>query len=126
MTARLETLTLMAGFDLPVRAIRDQIASALDVIVQMARLRDGSRRVTNISEVVGIEDGVIALHEIFAFDYAAGIDTNGRFRGKLHPVGTPPRALDRLVEAGVNVPLALFAGEPAVGPRPPPRPRARR
>jgi pilus assembly protein CpaF len=122
VTARIETMTLMAGFDLPVRAIRDQIASAIDLIVQMARFRDGSRRVTNITEVTGMEDDAVALQEVFAFDYAAGIDSDGRFRGTLHPVGTPPRVLDRLAEAGVHVPTALFAEPPPVRPKP----RARR
>ena len=71
----------MAGIDLPVRAIREQVAGALDLIVQQARLKDGTRRITAITEVVGMEGDVITLQDLFTFDFAAGRDETGRFRG---------------------------------------------
>ncbi len=124
--ARIETMTLMAGFDLPMRAIRDQIASALDIIVQLSRMRDGSRRVTHISEVHGLEGDTIVLQDVFVFDYSAGVDANGRVRGSLHPTGIPPRALERLEEAGVHLKPSLFTEEPEPpAPAPPARARAR-
>ena len=79
--SRLETLVLMAGVDLPVRAIREQVAGAVDLVIQQARLKDGSRRVVAISEVVGMESDVITMQDIFTFNYGAGRDENGRFRG---------------------------------------------
>ena len=81
--ARLETLVLMAGFDLPVRAIREQMASAIDLIVQISRLRDGSRRVTHITEVQGMEGDIITLQDMFLFDWHAGVDENGKYKGTL-------------------------------------------
>ena len=89
--ARLETLVLMAGIALPVRAIRDQVSSAIDVIVQQARLKDGTRRVTAITEVEGMESDVITLQDLFTFDYGAGRDENGRFRGRLVSTGLRPK-----------------------------------
>src|SRR5437660_4425934 len=85
--ARIETLTLMAGFDLPVRAIREQVASAVDLIVQLSRLRDGSRRVTHVTEVDGMEGERITLQDIFLYDFNAGVDSSGRHRGELYPTG---------------------------------------
>ena len=87
--SRLETLVLMAGMDLPLRAIREQIASAVDVIVQIGRLSDGTRRVTHVTEVQGMEGDLITLQDAFVFDYSAGVDENGRFRGRRHPDGRP-------------------------------------
>ena len=89
--ARLETLVLMAGFDLPVRAIREQIASAIDCIVQLTRLRDGTRRITHITEVQGMEGDVITLQDIFLFDFGMGVDEHGKFRGHLKATGTRPK-----------------------------------
>ena len=74
--ARLETLVLMAGMDLPLRAIREQIASAVDVIVQLTRLRDGTRRVTHVTEVQGMEGETVTLQDAFVFDYSAGVDAD--------------------------------------------------
>ena len=76
--ARLETLVLMAGMDLPLRAIREQIASAVDVIVQLTRLRDGTRRVTHVTEVQGMEGETVTLQDAFLFDYSAGVDAHGQ------------------------------------------------
>ena len=101
--ARLETMVLMAGVDLPVRAIREQVAGALDLIIQQARLKDGSRRITAISEVVGMEGEIITLQDIFTFDFSAGRDENGRFRGQLISTGLRPRFLQDLADQGVEV-----------------------
>lgn len=101
--SRLETLTLMAGFDLPVRAIREQMASAIDVIIQIARLRDGSRRVTHITEVQGMEGDVITLQDVFLFDYSAGVDDSGRYRGTLKPTGIRPKFAEKLTSEGIKL-----------------------
>ena len=79
--SRIETMTLMAGMDLPVRVIREQMASALDLIVHLTRLRDGTRRVTHVSEVMGMEGDVVVLQDIYTFDFGMGIDEDGTFRG---------------------------------------------
>ncbi len=106
--ARLETMVLMAGMDLPVRAIREQMSSAVDVIVQLARLRDGTRRITQITEVTGMEGDVITLQDLYAFDYRAGQDAYGRFTGELRSTGLRPRFLDRLAEQGIPIQTELF------------------
>jgi pilus assembly protein CpaF len=107
--ARLETLVLMAGMDLPLRAIREQIASAIDVIVQLSRLRDGTRRVTAVTEVQGIEGQTVTLQDAFLFDYSAGVDASGRFLGRTVPTGVRPRFADRFDELGVRLPPRAFA-----------------
>jgi len=107
--ARIETLTLMAGFDLPVRAIREQVASAVDLIVQLTRLRDGSRRVTHITEVDGMEGEKITLQDIFLFDFAAGLDPNTRkHRGRLEPTGVRPAFSEKLEDTGVEMGANIF------------------
>ena len=80
--ARLETMVLMAGMDIGVRAVREQIASALDLIVHQSRLKDGTRRMTHVTEIAGMEGDIITLQDIFLFDYSAGIDEEGRFLGE--------------------------------------------
>lgn len=107
--ARLETLVLMAGFDLPVRAIREQMASAIDVIVQLSRLRDGTRRVTHITEVQGMEGDVITLQDVFLFDFAAGVDENGRFRGQLQATGVRPKFATKLADLGIRLGPEVFS-----------------
>ncbi|NLA35089.1 MAG: CpaF family protein, partial [Actinobacteria bacterium] len=107
--ARLETLVLMSGFDLPVRAIREQTAGAVDMIVQLSRLRDGSRRVTHITEVQGMEGDVITLQDVFLFDFAAGVDENGRFRGQLKPTGVRPRFVEKLADQGIRLGPEVFS-----------------
>ena len=107
--ARVETMVMMAGFDLPVRAIREQTSSALDVILQQSRLKDGSRRVTAITEVVGMEGDIITLQDIFRFDFGAGFDEAGRVRGELRPTGLRPRFLDHLADHNVHVDPTVFA-----------------
>jgi pilus assembly protein CpaF len=106
--SRLETMVLMAGVDLPVRAIREQVAGALDLIIQQARLKDGSRRIVAISEVVGMEGEVITLQDLFTFDYSAGRDEAGRFRGQLVSTGLRPKFTQDLQDLGVELPPALF------------------
>jgi pilus assembly protein CpaF len=106
--ARLETLVLMAGMDLPLRAIREQIASAVDVIVQLTRLRDGTRRVTHVTEVQGMEGETVTLQDAFLFDYSAGVDASGRFLGKPVPTGVRPRFTDRFVEMGIPLSPRVF------------------
>jgi pilus assembly protein CpaF len=111
--ARLETLVLMAGMDLPLRAIREQVSSAVDLIVQVTRLRDGSRRVTHVTEVQGMEGDIVTLQDVFLFDYSAGMDTQGRFLGKPIPTGIRPRFLDRFAELGIGVSPAVFGADMA-------------
>jgi pilus assembly protein CpaF len=106
--SRLETMVLMAGLDLPVRAIRDQVASAIDLIIQQARLKDGSRRITAISEVIGMEGEIITMQDLFTFDYAAGRDEQGRFRGGLISTGIRPKFTQDLADVGIELPLHLF------------------
>jgi pilus assembly protein CpaF len=106
--SRLETMVLMAGVDLPTRAIREQASSALDLIVHQARLKDGTRRMTSICEVTGMESEVITLQELFAFDFHAGVDERGRFVGTLHSTGIRPTFLSRLADQGIAVPNSLF------------------
>jgi pilus assembly protein CpaF len=110
--ARLETMVLMAGLDLPVRAIREQVASAIDLIVHQERLRDGSRRVTHVTEVLGMEGDVVTTQDLFVFDQRAGLDENGRHTGSLRWTGLRPRLLDGLGNAGIPVPPGLFEGAP--------------
>ena len=107
--SRLETMVLMAGMDLPVRAIREQIASAVDLIVQQSRLRDGTRRITHITEVTGMEGDVVSLQDMFVFDFRAGQDEYGRLRGGLSSTGLRPASCDRLADAGIAMPRGVFA-----------------
>ena len=106
--ARIETLTLMAGFDLPIRAIREQVAAAVDVIVQLSRLRDGSRRVTHITEVDGMEGDKITLQDVFLFDFHAGLDANGRHQGRLEPTGVRPGFAEKLEDTGITLGAEVF------------------
>jgi pilus assembly protein CpaF len=110
--SRLETITMMAGMELSNKAIREQIASALQLIVYQARLKDGSRRFTHVTEVAGMEGEVITLQDIFLFDYSSGVDEEGRFKGRLKSTGLRPKFLDKLAERGVYVEPELFALEP--------------
>ena len=99
----------MAGVDLPIRAIRDQVASAVDLIIQEARLKDGTRRIVAITEVNGLEGDIITLQDLFTFDYSAGRDETGRFLGSLKSTGLRPKFATRLQDLGVELPLAAFA-----------------
>jgi pilus assembly protein CpaF len=106
--ARLETLVLMAGMDLPLRAVREQVASAVDVIVQISRLRDGTRRITHVTEVQGMEGDKVTLQDAFLFDYTGGTDLNGRIIGRAAPTGVRPRFTQRFEELGIAVSPRVF------------------
>ncbi|MFA5891308.1 MAG: CpaF family protein [Actinomycetota bacterium] len=109
--ARLETMCLMAGMDLPVRAIREQVGSAVQLIVHLARLRDGSRRMTHVTEVAGMEGDIITLQDLFLFDTGMGVDETGRHQGHIKSLGLRPRFVDRLADQGIKLDAALFAPE---------------
>jgi pilus assembly protein CpaF len=104
--ARLETMVLMAGFDLPVRAIREQIASAINVIVQLERASDGMRRIVSVEEVQGLEGDVILLQELFR--YAPRMSADGRQVGEIEAAGLRPKFLDQLLNSGVDLPASVF------------------
>ncbi len=108
--SRLETMILMAGTNLPDRAMREQIASAMDVIIQLARLTDGTRRVTSIVEVTGMEDAVITTQEVYHFR-RRGISPEGRVVGQFETTGIRPHFIERLKVAGVELPPHLLGGE---------------
>ncbi|HXX91828.1 MAG TPA: CpaF family protein [Acidimicrobiales bacterium] len=112
--SRIETMTLMAGFDLPVRVIREQMSSAIDLVVHLARLRDGTRRVVQVSEVQHMEGDVIVMQDLFMFDFSMGIDDEGSYRGSLKSVGIRPHFADKLEDAGVPLDSELFEAEPFV------------
>ena len=107
MLARLETMVLMAGMELPIKAIREQIASAVDLIVQQSRLRDGSRRITHITEVIGMEGDVVTMQDIFVFKQQ-GRDENGRITGAIIPTGIKPKFVEKLEDAGITLPNDIF------------------
>jgi pilus assembly protein CpaF len=109
--SRIETMSLMAGMDLPVRVIREQMASALDLVVHLSRLQDGTRRVTHVSEVMGMEGDVIVLQDLYLFDYGMGIDEEGKFLGRLKSTGIRPHCTDRLANHGISLDASMFAGE---------------
>ena len=110
--SRLETMVLMAGVELPVRAIREQIAAGIDLIVHQSRLRDGTRRFTHVTEVVGMEGDVITLQDIFLFDYSLGIDeATGRFLGHIKPTGLRPQFVEHLRDQGIEMPADVFDPE---------------
>ncbi len=105
--ARLETMVLMAGMDLTVRAIREQVSSAIDLIIHQERLRDGTRKIVNITEVSGMEGEVITLQDIFIFEQV-GIE-NGKVIGRLRPTGLRPKFMEKLEAAGIHLPANVFA-----------------
>jgi pilus assembly protein CpaF len=112
----METMVLLAGVELPVRAIREQVASAVDLIVQQQRLKDGTRRITAVTEVEGMESDVITLQDLFTFDFQAGRDEQGRFRGALRSTGLRPKFAEQLSDLGVELNPAMFirgAGGPS-------------
>jgi pilus assembly protein CpaF len=104
--ARLETMVLMAGMDLPVRAIREQIASAINLIIHQDRMRDGTRKVTAVTEVQGMEGDVIVMSDIFAFEQT-GVEA-GKVIGRLRPTGIRPRFMPILETAGIHLPPNIF------------------
>ncbi len=107
--ARVETMVLMSGVDLPIRAVREQMASAFDVVVHQSRFKDGSRRITHVSEVAGMEGDIVTMQDIFLFDTGMGFDDLGRNRGMLKSTGLRPKFLDKLTDAGIQVDPTTFA-----------------
>lgn len=101
--SRIETMVMMSGSELPSKAIRDQIASAINIIVQQARLRDGTRKVTSISEIVGMEGDVIRMQDIFVYDTAGETDSSGKFKGEFRATGIVPKCIEKIRENGVKV-----------------------
>jgi pilus assembly protein CpaF len=114
--SRVETMVLMAGFDLPVRAIRQQVASALDLIIHLERLQDGTRKVTAITEVQRMESDVITLQEIYEFKID-GVGANGQVRGRLQPTGLRPSFVNKFEKHGLSLPSDLFAAASQPFPR---------
>jgi pilus assembly protein CpaF len=110
MLSRLETMVLMAGMDLPVRAIREQISSAVDVIVQQSRMRDGSRKVTHITEVQGMEGDKIILQDVFLFDQEKF--ENGKVLGTIKPTGVRPKFMPKFEDAGIELAPSIFGIAP--------------
>jgi pilus assembly protein CpaF len=106
MLARLETMVLMAGMDLPVSAIRQQVSSAVDLIVQQSRLRDGTRKVTNITEVLGMEGDVITLQDIFLFEQESF--EGGKVQGRMRATGVRPHFMPKIEDSGVRLPPSIF------------------
>ncbi|MGQ0824371.1 MAG: CpaF family protein [Actinomycetota bacterium] len=110
--SRIETMTLMAGMDLPIRAVREQMASAINLIVHLSRLRDGSRRITSVSEVLGMEGDTIVMQDVYQFDFGMGVDEEGRFLGRLKSTGIRPNFSERLADHGIHLEPELFTLEP--------------
>jgi pilus assembly protein CpaF len=108
--SRLETMVLMSGMELPTRAIREQMASAIDLIVHQSRLRDGTRRITHITEVSAMEGDVITLQDLFSFDFHAGVDDQGKYRGTLNATGLRPQFVQRLSDQGIALPPSIYNG----------------
>lgn len=106
--ARLETLVMMAGMDLPAKAIREQIASAVNLVIQQSRLSDGSRRVTSITEIVGMQGEVVTMQEIFGFR-KTGMDKNRKIIGKFVATGFIPKFIDELEQQGIKIPRGIFS-----------------
>ncbi len=109
--SRVETMVLMAGVDLPVRAIREQASRASHLMVHQSRLNDGTRRITHITEIQGMEGDVITLQNLFVFDYSAGMDGDGRIQGRLKSTGIRPAFLPFLRDHGIMVPDTAFPFE---------------
>src|SRR5438874_125709 len=106
MLARLETMVLMAGVDLPVRAIREQIASAVDLIVHQSRLKDGTRKIVNITEVQGMEGDTIVMQDVFVFEQTGIID--GKIQGRLKATGIRPKFVEQFETQGIHLPNGIF------------------
>ena len=109
--SRIETMTLMAGFDLPIRVVREQMSSAIDLIVHLSRLRDGTRRVTHVAEVQHMEGEIVLMQDLFLFDYGMGLSDDGFFLGRLKSTGIRPTFTERLEDVGAKLDGELFAIE---------------
>jgi pilus assembly protein CpaF len=115
--SRLETMVLMTGLDLPSRAIREQIASAIDVVVHLQRMRDGTRKVTQVTEITGMEGDVLTASDIYAFDHHAGKNDFGEDIGETRPTGIRPMFTTRLQDEGIPLPAELFGGMSDMPPK---------
>ena len=107
--SRLETMVLMSGMELPLRAIRDQVASAIDLIVQQSRLRDGTRKITSITEVVGMEGDIVSMQDIFVYESDGSVDAEGKFIGSFKATGVRPKSLEKIRGNGVSINYDWFA-----------------
>jgi pilus assembly protein CpaF len=114
--SRLETMVLMAGMELPVRAIREQISSAINIIVHQSRFRDGSRKITRITEITGMEGDVITLQDVFAFEQS-GVDDRNRVVGRFKPTGIIPVAMNVFKPRGINLSPGIFLDKEETGTR---------
>src|SRR5437762_2709258 len=108
--SRIETMCLMAGMDLPLRAIREQISKAIELIVQQSRMKDGTRKVTNITEVQGMEGDVIVMQDIFVYEQT-GVDEHGKIIGRLRPTGIRPKFMEKLEAHGIFLPATVFGAD---------------
>ena len=106
--SRMETMVLMAGMDLPIRAIREQVASAVDLVVHQTRFKDGSRRITHLTEVERMEGDIITLQDVFIYDHGAGFDADGKAMGSLRATGLRPKFLEKMEHANVTVDPRIF------------------
>jgi pilus assembly protein CpaF len=114
--SRLETMALMTGMDLTIKAIREQIAAAIDLIVHVARLQDGTRRVTQVTEVAGMEGEAVTLQDLFTFRFAGGTDDRGHVLGRIGASGLRPLFLERLSERNVHIDTRVFTPAPGEEP----------
>jgi pilus assembly protein CpaF len=110
--ARLETMVLMAGLDLPERAIKEQVASAVHVVIQLTRFSDGSRKVVNISEITGMEGNTVVMQDIYVYK-RKGIAADGRVIGEFVPTGVRPRFIEKFKVSGIDLPMHIFEGAPS-------------
>jgi pilus assembly protein CpaF len=104
--ARIETMSMMAGMELPIKAIREQVSSAIDMVVHQERLRDGTRKIVNITEVSGMEGDVITMTDIFAFEQSGYEE--GKVIGRLRPTGLRPKFIDKIEASGIHLPASIF------------------
>jgi pilus assembly protein CpaF len=104
--SRIETMTLMAGMELPVRAVREQVASAIDLVIHQERMRDGTRKVVNITEITGMEGDIITMTDLFVFEQSAFED--GKIVGRIRPTGLRPKFMDKIDNTGIHLPPSLF------------------
>ena len=111
--SRVETMVSMANLNLPEKAARQQLASAIHVVVQVSRMPDGTRKITNISEITGMEGPIITMQDLFIFE-RQGYDENGKVRGIFKPTGIRPKFTEKLLGAGIRLPMEMFSPEPAL------------
>ncbi len=109
LISRLEVMVMMSGMDLPVQAIREQVASAVDIVVQQTRFSDGSRKIVNVTEITGVEGGTVQMQDIFVYEQT-GFDENGKVKGHFKPTGRVPEFYEDLRKRGINVDMSIFNG----------------